>query len=37
MEKKLPYEGPLMEVVYLNVESVICYSGEKMTPEQGQW
>ena len=37
MEKKLPYEGPLMEVVYLNVESVICSSGEDMTPGQGQW
>ncbi len=38
MEKKLPYEGPLMEVVYLIVESGICSGGgENMTPGEGNW
>jgi len=37
MEKKLPYEGPLVEVVYLCVEGVICGSGEDMIPGGGTW
>ena len=44
MEKKLPYEGPLAEVVYLCVESGICVvvasaggGGENMSPGPGGW
>lgn len=41
MEKKLPYEGPLVEVVYLCVEGVICGSNEggseNMDPTGGSW
>ena len=44
MEKKLPYEGPLAEVVYLCVESGICVvvasaggGGENMFPGPGGW
>ena len=41
MEKKLPYEGPLVEVVYLCVESGICVGseggGEGYTTGEGNW
>lgn len=38
MKKKLPYEGPLVEVVYLCVESGICYgSGEGYNTGEGGW
>jgi len=41
MEKKLPYEGPLLEVVYLCVESGICVGseggGEGYTTGEGNW
>ena len=41
MKKKLPYEGPLVEVVYLCVEGVICGSNEggseNMDPIGGSW
>lgn len=37
MEMKKHYEEPLVEVVNLCIEGVICSSGENMDSTEGEW